>query len=412
MPLKLVIIGAGPAGFRAAEVLRQQSAEAEITLIGEEPHLPYQRPPLSKAYLADGLAESALLLQPESFYEQQRISTRLGTAATRIDRGAKQIELADGSRLPYDKLLIATGCRARRLSAFDHLPIHYLRGLDDAYRVRTALVPGRSVVLIGGGFIGLEIAASAAKLGAAVTVLELAPRLMGRAMPPIVSDFARTLHERHGVRLELGIKIELIEATGGGLVVRTEQGQHVCDFLIAGVGAIANTELASAAGLTVEDGIRVDAHGRTSDPDIYAAGDVTRHDNPLLGRAIRIESWQVALNHAAAVARCMLGAAEPYAELPWMWTDQYDSNIQVLGLPSPEADLIVRGDVGSGKFTVLELGSAGRIAAAITVNNGRDMSALRRLASAKTTFPREVLADASRPLAELAKAAQRAAPTS
>jgi anthranilate 1,2-dioxygenase ferredoxin reductase subunit len=408
MPLKLVIIGAGPAGFRAAEVLRQHAPDAEITLVGDEPHLPYQRPPLSKAYLTDGLAESALLLQPGSFYEQQRISLRLGTPATAIDRAAKQVALADGSRLAYDRLLIATGCRAHHLSAFDHLPIHYLRGADDAYRIRAGLAPGRSVVLIGGGFIGLEIAASAATLGAGVTVLELAPRLMSRAMPPVVGDFARALHERHGVRLELGIKIELIEATGGSLVVRTEQGQHVCDLLVAGVGAIPNAELAADAGLTVEDGIRVDAQGRTSDPDIFAAGDVTRHDNPLLGRAIRIESWQVALNQAAAVARCMLGAAEPYAELPWMWTDQYDCNIQVLGLPSPEADLILRGDVAGGKFTALELGSNGRIAAAITVNNGRDMSALRRLAAAKTSFPREVLADATRPLTELAKTAQRA----
>lgn len=408
MPLRLVIIGAGPAGFRAAEVLRQQAPEAEITLVGEDPHPPYQRPPLSKAYLTDSLAPPALLLQPETFYGDQRIALRLAMRATAIDRGAKRVELADGSRLPYDKLLIATGCRARRLPAFDHLPIHYLRGLGDAERIRGELRPGRSLVLIGGGFIGLEIAASAAKLGASVTVLELAPRLMVRAMPPVVSDFGRALHERHGVRLELGIKIEVIEATGGGLVVRTEQGQHVADVVAAGVGAVPNTELASAAGLTVEDGIRVDAQGRTGDPDIYAAGDVTRHDNPLLGRAIRIESWQVALNQAAVVARAMLGSAEPYAELPWMWTDQYDCNIQVLGLPTPDADLIVRGDVASGKFTALELGANERIAAAITVNNGRDMSALRRLAAAKTSFPREVLADANRPLAELAKAAQRA----
>ncbi|HKX09665.1 MAG TPA: FAD-dependent oxidoreductase [Stellaceae bacterium] len=408
MPLKLVIIGAGPAGFRAAEVLRQQAPDAEITLVGDEAHPPYQRPPLSKAYLTDGLAPPTLLLQPETFYGEQRIALRLSMRATAIDRGAKQVELADGARLPYDKLLIATGCRARRLSAFDHLPIHYLRGLGDAERIREELRPGRSLVLIGGGFIGLEIAASAAKLGASVTVLELAPRLMVRAMPPVVSDFARALHKRHGVRLELGIKIEVIEATGGTMVVRTEQGEHAADILAAGVGAIPNTELASAAGLTVEDGIRVDAQGRTSDPDIYAAGDVTRHDNPLLGRAIRIESWQVALNQAAVVARAMLGAPEPYAELPWMWTDQYDCNIQVLGLPAPDADLILRGDVAGGKFTALELASSGRIAAAITVNNGRDMSALRRLAGAKTGFPRDVLADVNRPLTELARAAQRA----
>jgi anthranilate 1,2-dioxygenase ferredoxin reductase subunit len=408
MSLKLVIVGAGPAGFRAAEVLRQKAPDAEITLIGDEPHPPYQRPPLSKAYLTDGLATSALLLQPESFYGEQRIALKMGAAATRIDRAGKFAELADGTRFPYDKLLIATGCRARRMpAAFDGLPIHYLRSLDDAQRIRADLKPGRSVLLIGGGFIGLEIAASAANLGAHVTVLELAPRLMSRALPPIISDFARALHESHGVRLELGIKIERVEATGGGLSVRTEQGHHACHLLIAGVGAIPNTELAVEAGLVVEDGIRVDAQGRTSDPDIYAAGDVTRHDNPLLGRAIRIESWQVALNQAAPVARAMLGASDPYAELPWMWTDQYNCNIQVLGLPSSEAEPIVRGDVAGGKFTALELASTGRIAAAITVNNGRDMSALRRLAAAKTTFPREVLADAARPLAELAKAAQR-----
>src|SRR5947207_13085871 len=281
MSLKLVIVGAGPAGFRAAEVLRQHASDAEITLIGDEPHPPYQRPPLSKAYLTDRLATAALLLQRESFYGEQRISLRLGTRATGIDRAAKHVNLADGSHVAYDQLLIATGCRARRLSAFDHLPIHYLRSLQDAERIRPELGPGRSVALIGGGFIGLEIAASAAKLGAGVTVLELAPRLMGRAMPPIRSHFARALHERHGVRLELGIRIEVIEATGGGLVVRTEQGQHVCDLLLAGVGAIPNTELAADAGLVVDDGIRVDAHGRTSHPAIYAAGDVTRHDNPI-----------------------------------------------------------------------------------------------------------------------------------
>jgi len=177
--------------------------------------------------------------------------------------------------------------------------------------------------------------------------------------------------------------------------------------VIAGVGASVNSELAVTAGLAVEDGILVDAQGRTSDPDIYAAGDVTRHQNPLLGRAIRVESWQVALNQAAVVARAMLGAPEPYAELPWLWTDQYDCNIQVLGLPAPDANLILRGDPASGKFTLLELGPAGRIAAAITVNNGRDMSALRRLAAGKTSFSRDVLADPARTLADLAKAAQR-----
>jgi anthranilate 1,2-dioxygenase ferredoxin reductase subunit len=406
--MRYVIIGAGPAGMRAAEVLHAQDAGADILLIGDEPHPPYDRPPLSKAFITDDLAPATLHLKPESFYTEQRIALRLGTTATSIDRAAKHVQLADGERVAYDKLLIATGCRARRLpAAFDAADILYLRSLADAERLRAALAPGREMILIGGGFIGLELAASATKRGAKVTVLEALPRLMARALPPLVGDYARALHERHGVRFELGARIESIaRSPTGGAVVTTARADYAGDIVVAGIGAAPNTALAEEAGLAVADGISVDARGRSSDPDIFAAGDVTRHMNPLLGRSLRVESWQVALNQAAAVARAMAGGGDTYAELPWLWTDQYDCNIQLLGLVDPAMEMVRRGE--GPAFTLIGLDTEERIAAAITVNNGRDMAVLRRLATLRARVPKETLADPVVKLAELLKAARGA----
>lgn len=408
--IRYVIIGAGPAGMRAAEVLRAQAADADILLIGDEPCVPYDRPPLSKVFITDGLPPAKLHLKPESFYAEERIRLRLGATATTLDRAAKTVTLADGERIPYDKLLLATGCHARRLPAlFDAARIHYLRSLADAEHIRDALTPGREIILIGGGFIGLELAASATKRGAKVTVLEALPRLMARGMPPLVADYARALHERHGVRFELEARIKSIaRSPSGGAVVATARTDYVGDMVVAGIGAAPNTALAEAAGLAVEDGIRVDAQGRTSDPDIFAAGDATRHDNPLLGRAIRVESWQVALNQAAVVARAMAGAGDTYAELPWLWTDQYDCNIQVLGCVDPAMEMIRRGDAGAPGFTLIGLDGEARIAVAITVNNGRDMAVLRRLATMRARVPKEAVGDPAIKLADLLKAARNA----
>ena len=406
MPLRLVIIGAGPAGMRAAEVLRQRDAAAEITLIGDEPHPPYDRPPLSKAFLTEGLTPEKLHLKPPSFYLEQRIGLKLGARASAIDRARKVVMLATGERIAYDKLLIATGCRGRKLpEALAGAPVHYLRSLADAAAIREALRPGLELVLIGGGFIGLEIAASATKQGARVTVLEMAPRLMSRAVPEAVSDFVQALHQRHGVEFELGARLRgVARGADGRLLVETERASYPCDLVVAGIGAAPNTELAAAAGLALEDGIRTDAQGRTSDPDIFAAGDVTRHDNPLLGRAIRVESWQVALNRAAVVAAAMFGASEPYAEMPWLWTDQYDCNIQALGLFDASLAVVERRDPAASGFTLLGIDGEGRLAAAITVNNGRDMAVLRRLAALRARLPRERLADPAQKLADLLKA--------
>jgi anthranilate 1,2-dioxygenase ferredoxin reductase subunit len=403
---RFVIIGAGPAGMRAAETLRQGAPDADIVLVGDESHLPYDRPPLSKAFLTDGLAPATLHLKPAAFYADQRIQLKLGNAAISIDRAAKQVTLADGECVAYDKLLLATGCCSRKLPPhFETVPIHYLRSLADAQRVRAALRPGLAIVMIGGGFIGLEIAASATKLEADVTVLEMAPRLMSRAVPPAISDFAERLHLSHGVRFEFDARVtNVAPAAGGGALVRSERAAYPADLVIAGVGAAPNTVLAEAAGLVVEDGVRVDACGRSSDPHIFAAGDVTRHDNPLLGRPIRVESWQVAFNQAAVVARAMLGAGEPYAEMPWLWTDQYDANIQALGCFDADLEPVLRGDPASSSFTVLGLDAAGHIAAAITVNAGRDMAVLRRLVAARAILPKDALADPAKKLSDLLKA--------
>jgi anthranilate 1,2-dioxygenase ferredoxin reductase component len=404
---RFVIIGAGPAGMRAAEVLRGQSADAEIVLVGDEPHPPYDRPPLSKAFITNGVAPASLHLKPPSFYAEQKIELKLGHAAVAIDRGSKRVALAGGEHLAYDKLLLATGCGSRRLPpSLAPAGVHYLRSLEDAARIRAALAPGRSLVLIGGGFIGLELAASAAKLGVEVTVLEAMPRLLSRGLPGPVCEFVHRLHESHGVRFELDARLKSVEGEEGDFILRTERGTHRAAVVVAGIGAVPHIRLAEAAGLAVEDGIRVDASGRTGDPDIFAAGDVTRHDNPLLGRAIRVESWQVALNHAAVVARAMLGGSDTYAEMPWLWTDQYDCNIQMLGLFDPDLELLLRGDVAAGSFTLLGLGGDQRIKLAITVNNGRDMAVLKRLVTAKTGFPKEALADPNRKLADLLKAAR------
>src|SRR5579864_6639866 len=290
MPQHFLIIGAGPAGMRAAEGLRAGAPDADITLVGDEPHLPYDRPPLSKAFLTDNLEAARLHLKPADFYSAQRITLRLGVPAVRIDRVAKEVELADGARLPYDKLLIATGCRYRRLPPeFDTVPLFYLRSLADAERIRTALKPGVAVVLIGGGFIGLEIAASARKRGATVTVLEMAPRLLSRGMPAVVSEFVRALHERHGVHVELSARLaRLAHDNRGRHEIASERAVYPADLVIAGIGAQPNTELAQAAGLPIEDGVCVDEYGQTVDPDIFAAGDATRHINPLIGHAIRV----------------------------------------------------------------------------------------------------------------------------
>ncbi|WP_175997933.1 anthranilate 1,2-dioxygenase system ferredoxin--NAD(+) reductase [Burkholderia stabilis] len=380
-----VIVGAGHAARRTAEALRERDADARIVMIGAERELPYDRPALSKdALLTDG-GEQRAFVRDAAWYDAQRIELRLGTRVDAIERDAQRVRLDDGAALPYARLVLATGSRVRTFGgAIDEgIEPHYVRTVADARALRAQLVPGRRVAVLGGGFIGLEVAAAARQLGCDVTVIDPAPRLLQRALPEVVGAYARQLHDARGVVFQMATLPRAIRrGPAGGAIVETDRGDVQADIVVVGIGVVPNVELAQAAGLDVDNGIRVDAGCRTADPAIFAAGEVTMHFNPLLGRHVRIESWQVAENQPAVAAANMLGADDAYAELPWLWSDQYDCNLQMLGLFGSERTIVVRGDPASGPFTVFGLGDDGRIVAVAAANLGRDIGASRRLIAA------------------------------
>ncbi|RQU81048.1 pyridine nucleotide-disulfide oxidoreductase [Burkholderia cenocepacia] len=380
-----VIVGAGHAARRTAEALRERDAAARIVMIGAERELPYDRPALSKdALLTDG-GEQRAFIRDAAWYDAQRIELRLGTRVDAIERDARRVRLDDGASLPYGKLVLATGSRVRTFGgAIDEgVAVHYVRTVDDARALRAQLAPGRRMAVLGGGFIGLEVAAAARQLGCDVTVIDPAARLLQRALPEVVGAYARRLHDARGVNFQMATLPRAIRrAPGGGAIVETDRGDVPADIVVVGIGVVPNVELAQAAGLDVDNGIRVDAGCRTADPAIFAAGEVTMHFNPLLGRHVRIESWQVAENQPVVAAANLLGADERYAELPWLWSDQYDCNLQMLGLFGSERTIVVRGDPASGPFTVFGLGDDGKIVAVAAANLGRDIGASRRLIAA------------------------------
>ncbi|KVD31206.1 pyridine nucleotide-disulfide oxidoreductase [Burkholderia ubonensis] len=392
----VLIVGAGHAARRTAEALRARDADVRIVMIGAERELPYDRPALSKdALLSDG-GEARAFVRDAAWYDAQRIALRLGTRVDAIERDAQRVRLDDGATLPYRRLVLATGSRVRRFGGpvDAGVPLHYVRTVADARALRVALAPGKHVAVLGGGFIGLEVAAAARQLGCAVTVIDPAARLLQRALPDVVGAFARRLHDGCGVEFRLSALPRAIRrGAAGGAVVETDGGDVTADIVVVGIGVVPNVELAQAAGLDVDNGVRVDAGCRTSDPAIFAAGEVTMHFNPLLGRHVRIESWQVAENQPAVAAANALGAHEAYAELPWLWSDQYDCNLQMLGLFGGERTTVVRGDPSKGAFSVFGLGDDGRLVAAAAVNAGRDIGACRRMIAAGAVPDPERLAD-------------------
>lgn len=401
----IVIAGAGHAGGRAAEALRAAGHTGRITLIGDERHPPYERPPLSKELLAGASTVEKTYLRPLAWYEDAGIHVRLGAAVREIDARAQRVRLSDDSELPYDALLLTTGARPRRLkiAGGEGPRVFYLRDIEDSLALRERLVPGARVALIGAGFIGLEIAATARKRGAAVTVLELAPQVLARVAPPEIAAYVTDLHRRHGVEVLTGMVVTGIEDSGDALAILTASGERfAADIAAVGIGAVPNAELAQLAGLAVEDGIVVDAMGRSSNPQIYAAGDVTRHFNPLFGRAFRLEAWQNAQNQAIAVAKIMAGGTEPFAEVPWFWTDQFDMNLQTAGPPGPWDELVWRGEPGERAFTVFHL-LEGKPVAVTTVNNTRDMRFARMIVGRGQPVDRKALADKAVKLQDLAR---------
>jgi NADPH-dependent 2,4-dienoyl-CoA reductase/sulfur reductase-like enzyme len=406
----IVILGAGHAGGRAAEALRGAGFTGMVTLVGSEDHPPYERPPLSKELLAGTGTAERTYIKPREFYAQANIALHLGTPAVEIERKAQRVRLADGTTLPYDSLLLTLGARVRRLTlpGGDGAGVYYLRDIADCLALRDMLVAGKRLLVIGAGFIGLEAAAVARGRGCAVTVLEAAATPLARVAPAPLGEFFAALHRRHGVALRTGVAVTGIESRGDESIVTLASGESLtADAVLVGVGALPNSELAVAADLAVEDGILVDEQGRTSDQAIFAAGDVTRHLNPLLGRRIRLEAWLNAQNQAIAVAKVMAanvmgGGTEPYAELPWFWSDQYDVNLQTAGAPERWDRLVWRGRAEDGRFTLFTLADGVPVGGA-TVNNARDMRFVKMLVAAGRTVDPDRLADPAVKLADIVK---------
>jgi len=354
-----LIVGAGHAGGSAAAMLRQSGYADPITIVGDEPIAPYQRPPLSKAWLKGEADAEALMLRPLSYYTENAIELILGVKAIAIDRAGKRVELADGKRLAYDKLIIATGSRARllQLPGADLKGVLFLRSAADAEVLKAALGPGKRLIVIGGGYIGLEAAASGRALGADVTVLEKEPRLLARVANEILSSFFQGYHEARGVRFVLGAAPAAFEGEDGTVTaVRLADGRSLaCDEALIGVGVIPNDELARAAGLAVDDGIVVDLSARTSDPDIYAVGDVTHRPMPLYDRMFRLESVANALEQARQAAADIAGRPAPPHEVTWNWSDQYDIKLQLAGRVVDSDRILLRGDPAEARFAIFHL---------------------------------------------------------
>lgn len=406
----VVVIGAGQAGGRAIEALRGSGYEGSITLIGSEAHLPYERPPLSKEMLLDKASEQVAWIRSAAWYNEHDVRLMLGATATRIDRDARDVSLADGAVVTYDKLILATGASPRALSVpgGDHPRCHTIRTLEDSRRLRAYFVPDARIVVVGAGFIGLEAAAAARKQGCAVTVLEAGSRAMARGVPSRISDLYAKLHRDNGVVLHFGVAITAITGPDDAPVVEFTDGTTLpADAIVVGIGVVPNDGLATACGLPTDGGIIVDDHGRTTDPNIYAAGDVTRHHNPLLGVTLRLESWQNAQNQAIVVARNIAGHDTVYAEVPWFWSDQYGVNMQITGLPATGATEIVRGDLES--FNGLLLAMVGqRLVCAVGLNAARDLRFAKQIISLGVDIDPARLADPSVKLADVLRTVRAA----
>jgi NADPH-dependent 2,4-dienoyl-CoA reductase/sulfur reductase-like enzyme len=391
-----VIVGAGHAGGRAVKVLREAGFKGTVTLIGAEPHLPYERPPLSKEFLQVPGARQSWVLEPD-YVHQQDIQVRLGCSVVSIDRGRQVVTLDDASEVAYDRLLLATGASVRQLSipGYPAAHIHYLRTIADAQALERRLAPDRRVAIVGGGFIGLEVAASARARGCEVVVLEAADRLLPRLGSAEASEHVLWHHVRCGIDVRLGARL----AGSDGRRLRLSDGDVLdTDLLVAGIGVSPNIELASRAQLATDDGIITDEYGRTSDPNIFAAGDVTRQWNPALGRRVRLESWQNANLQAEAAARSMMGLPPVRCEPPWVWSDQGSLNLQVAGAPAEIDRTIVRRDDVDGSTSIFQfLGE--RLVGGITLNRAKEMALIRRvLTDLTSSFDPSMLADASTPL--------------
>jgi 3-phenylpropionate/trans-cinnamate dioxygenase ferredoxin reductase subunit len=408
-PPTFVIVGAGLAGATAAEALRSGGFDGRIVLVGAEAHRPYERPPLSKGYLQGRSDRGSLEVRPLRWYVDNRVELRLDTLVTKIHRHAHELETATGAWLSYDKLLLTTGARPRRLPVPGSRlrGVHYLRTVDDSEHLRATLTPGTRVVVIGGGWIGLEAAAAARAGGAEVTVLEHAARPLQSVLGPELAGVFADLHTEHGVELRCEVTVTAIRPAEGspdrvGGVVLADGTQVEADVVVVGIGVEPNVELAASCGLDVDDGIVVDRHLVSSDPDILAAGDVANASHPLLGRPIRVEHWANALHQPVVAARTMLGEDATYDRLPYFFTDQYELGMEYTGWVDPQREhqVVVRGDLAERKFVAFWV-HRDRLAAAMNVNVWDVAETLAGLIRDDSRVDPRALADPAVPLDQL-----------
>jgi len=397
----VVIVGGGQAGLEAAAALRTQGYDGTVTLICEEPHAPYQRPPLSKDFLTGKQEADSVFLRALAYYEKHSVDLILGERATEIDRRAKLVRLAAGGTIGYAQLILAVGARNRPLQVPGAQHALHLRTLDEAVTLKQRLAESRRhVVVIGGGFIGLEVAAAARAAGKPVTVIEATPRLMSRAVSPVLSEFFLDMHRAEGAEVLLNGTVDEVDPD----VVILADGRRVpADLVVAGIGVLPNTELAHAAGLEVNDGILVDQFLRTSDPEIYAIGDCADHPNVFAGGRARLESVQNAVDQAKCVARAITGKPGPYQEVPWFWTDQYEIRFQMAGLSAGQDKTVVRGRIQDRKFSVFYF-KRGQMVAVDSVNRFGDHITARKMLAASTRLTPEQAADETLDLKILAAA--------
>ncbi|MEA2931141.1 MAG: 3-phenylpropionate/trans-cinnamate dioxygenase ferredoxin reductase component [Hyphomicrobiales bacterium] len=371
--MSVVIIGAGQAAAQLVASLRQGGYAGAIRMIGDEPYAPYQRPPLSKKFLTERPAAETLYFRAENFWREQGVTLDVGTPVAAVDRAARRVKLADGRSADYETLVLATGTRARGLPVPGaHLPgVFSLRKIDDVRRLRGPLDEARRVVIVGGGYIGLEVAAVVRGEGREVAVLEAEERVMKRVTSPVMSTFMQDVHRGRGVDVRLGARLAGVEGEGRVREVRLADGTTLpADLVLMAVGARPNDDLAQAAGLACQDGVVVDAHGRTADTAIYAAGDCTRFPSRRYGRALRLECVQNAIDQAKAVAAAILGKPQPYDPVPWFWSDQYELKLQMAGLSDGYDDAQTVGEPAAARFSV-EYRKDGRLIAVDAVNDGR-----------------------------------------
>lgn len=398
----VVIVGAGHAAGELATSLRRNGWAGKITLVGDEPHIPYQRPPLSKGFLTGELQQEALFLKPQATYDDAGIELLLGVSVQRIDRASRQVTLSNGQVLVYTKLALTTGGRPRKLTipgaeaAERTSNFHYLRTINDVTKIQAQMKRGLRLVIIGGGYVGLEVAAAATKKGMHVTVLEAMPRVLARVTAAELSAFYERVHREAGVDIRTGVEVHALEighSRDSVTAVCCSDGSRIeADLVIAGIGLIPNTELAQEAGLAVDNGITVDECAYTSDESIVAAGDCTNHPNGLLGRRLRLESVPNAVEQARTAAATLCGKREAYNVVPWFWSDQYDLKLKMVGLAHDYDQLVVRGSTQSRAFSAFYMKN-GVVIAVDTVSRPVDFMIAKKLIAGKVAVDIEKLAD-------------------